>query len=131
MMLVLRPILGSIAGMTLAGCGAPQSVAPSTNVVQSKAVTQAEQAVAPQQAQPALAQDASAQKEAMVPLPGRVRDTGSKSPEPEPVTTPPTPPTPLPSLKSPPAGRVIRPAPTQPPAEVDPPHRYPGDEVPR
>lgn len=27
--------------------------------------------------------------------------------------------------------RTIRPAPTQPPAEVDPPHRDPGDVVPR
>jgi hypothetical protein len=27
-------------------------------------------------------------------------------------------------------GEVILPAPEQPPAEVDPPHRYPGDEVP-
>lgn len=40
-----------------------------------------------------------------------------------PPSAPPAPPKPKP-------GEVILPAPEQAPAEVDPPHRYPGDEVP-
>ncbi len=50
-------------------------------------------------------------------------------PQPDPKTSPPpgapaTPP-------APPPRRVIVPAPTQPPAEIDPVQPYPGDEVPR
>jgi hypothetical protein len=52
--------------------------------------------------------------------------TGKVMPQPEPSTNPPAP-----TAPASPKRRVIVPSPTQPPAEIDPVHPYPGDEVPR
>ena len=112
MMHIDHRVFGSIAWLMLAGCGSPDSSAPANVAEDETNIETGEGAQVEPQSAPASGATPREQTNNSRPVP------------PVPVTTP-GPPTPAPP------NREIRPAPDQPPAEVDPPHRYPGDEVPR
>ena len=110
------PIAGSIALALLAGCGVREATAPANNAQKTSPVATDEN----------VARVEPGPVEAPAPTPVEQPDM-SRTPAPPSAAPPHSPPPPAPA----PARRDIRLAPEQPPAEVDPPHRHPGDEVPR
>ncbi len=123
--ILLLPV-GTMASVMLAGCNAPVSVAPAAKADENKLTARTGPEALPVAPSPGKEPSMAMKNEADA-APPRL------TPTPPPAATEPRP---LPSTGRPspvpaPRDRVILPAPTQPPAEVDPPHRYPGDEVPR
>jgi len=116
--------LGTIAIVVLAACGAP----PSANVAGSDVTANGGQDI--WKAEPNSAREresATGSQSGMTPS-DPPQDPSSPAPNsPPPLKSPSVVPAPPPQ----PSERVIRPAPDKAAAEVDPPHRYPGDEVPR
>lgn len=110
-----RRVFGSIAWMMVVACGAPEPGAPA-DVVQNKSAVATDQANAQVE-----------RRSGETPRTPAAEQTDISRPSAAPSVVPPGTPSPPP----PPPRREIRPSPEQAPAEVDPPHRYPGDEVPR
>ena len=109
-----RLALGSAASLLLFACDPPNSVDPAANLAENVVINSDNQAI-PQ---------AEERREID-------RNQMSGSADKELPMTEPTPPPSRPAPVPPPRRREILPSPIQPPAEVDPVHPDPGDEVPR
>ena len=110
-----RLAFGSAAVLLLCSCDATV-VDPATNLTENFVINSD---------QPAILQTEPRRDSEQLQVPGSPIQEPSM-PQPDPKATPPPAKSPAPSPR-----RVILPSPIQPPAEVDPPHRDPGDEVPQ
>ena len=118
MKFLARPSV-AIATAMLCACDDPVARAPEVDLIQDNATTAFREAVPRSAPKPLIERNAGTDKEPDMPKPELTTNGTVKPPA-----------KPAPSIPAKPQ-RKIQPSPFQPPAEVDPAHVYPGDEVPR
>ncbi len=121
MRVLTRRSVGIILTSMLCACDAPAVSDPEANLSANRAVSTFREPVPQPDPRPAIERNAVTGKEPPMPVPKTPMSAAPK---------PPAKPAPVPLRPATPK-REIQPSPFQPPAEIDPPHVNPGDEVPR